>query len=259
MCRYLVLMSTALKKRAALLACIPTLLGLSFGLTPGIAGAETPPQGAAIEETPLTPELATLAEPSVAAASEAAQAEAIALPAAGPGSLVREGGDVVVEAHFEDGAPADTAALEAAGATVLAVSARYQTVALSVAPEDLEAVAAVPGLAAVEPSYEPVFYGVEKAGIGATTNVTNSATPNGLCEGGTVISQAMTQLQVAAARGTFGAVVRGRRSVSSPTPSTRRRPRSAAASLPRVRPKTKQATICRARKAPAAASRSRST
>jgi hypothetical protein len=200
-------MSTVLKKRAALLACVPALLGLASGLTPGIAAAaEAAPAVAATEETPLTPELATLAEPAVATAPEAQQAEAIALPAEGPGSLVREGGDVVVEAHFEDGALAGTAALEAAGATVLAASARYQTVALSVAPEDLEALAEVPGLEAVAPSYEPVFYGAEEeAGSGATTNVTTSVASNGLCEGGSVISQAMTQLQVAAARGTFGA------------------------------------------------------
>jgi hypothetical protein len=201
-------MSTALKKRAALLACVPALLGMAFGLLPGVAAAaESPLQGAAAEETPLSPELATLAEPAVAAAPEAAQAEAIALPVEGPGSLVREGGDVVVEAHFEDGALPDTAALEAAGATVLAVSTRYQTVALSVAPEDLEALAEAPGLEVVAPALEPVFYDAEEggAGSGATTSATTSVTSNGLCEGGSVISQAMTQLNVAAARGVFGA------------------------------------------------------
>src|SRR4029077_1181008 len=106
--RYLILMSTALKKRAALLACVPVLLGATLGLAPGAAAAPT-------EETPLTPELATLAEPAVARAPEARQAEAIELPVEGPGSLVREEGDVVVEAHFEAGAPARTAALETGG------------------------------------------------------------------------------------------------------------------------------------------------
>src|SRR5882757_5940440 len=101
-------MSTVLKKRVALLACVPALLGLA----PGFAAAAEPfVQGAAAEETPLTPELATLAEPAVAAAPEAVQAEAMALPVEGPGSLVREGGEVVVEAHFEGGALAGTAAL----------------------------------------------------------------------------------------------------------------------------------------------------
>ncbi len=194
--RYLVLMSPVLKKQAALLACVPVCLSLA----PGIAAA------AANEETPLTPELATLAEPAVATAPEATQAEAMALPVEGPGSLVREGGEAVVEAHFEKGALARTAALEAAGATVLDASRRYQIVALSVAPEDLEALAEVPGLEAVEPSLEPVFYGAEEgAGPDTTTSATNAATSNGLCEGGSVTSQAMTQLRVAAAREAFGA------------------------------------------------------
>jgi hypothetical protein len=202
-------MSTALKKRAALLACVPALLGVASGLSPGLAlAAETQPQAAATEATPLTPDLATLAEPSVAAAPEAQQAEAMALPVDGPGSLVREGGEVVVEAHFGDGALAGIAALEVAGATVLAASARYQTVALSVAPEDLGALAEVPGLEVVAPALEPVLYDAEEkgeAGSGATTSATTSVTSNGLCEGGSVISQAMTQLNVAAARGVFGA------------------------------------------------------
>ena len=177
------------------------------GATAGLAAAaEATPQVAASLDTPLTPDLATLAEPSVAAAPEAQQAEAMELPVEGPGSLVREGGDVVVEAHLEDGALVGNEAFEAAGATVLEASARYQTVALAVAPEDLGALAEVPGLETVAPSFEPVFYGAEEeAGGGAATSATASATPNELCEGGVVTSQAMTQLNVAAARGVFGA------------------------------------------------------
>ena len=91
-------MAIALKKRAALLACVPVLLAVAFGSAPGFAAAAT------TDETPLTPALATLAETAVAAAPEAAQAEAVALPVEGPGSLIREGGEVVVEAHFEGGA-----------------------------------------------------------------------------------------------------------------------------------------------------------
>ncbi len=181
-----------------MLACAPALLGAILGVAPGAAIA------APTEETPLTPELATLAEPAVAAAPEAVQAEAVGLPAEGPGSLVREGGDVVVEAHFESGALARTGALEAAGATVLTVSGTYQTAALAVAPDDLEALAGVPGLEAVAPSFEPVFYGAEEGG-GAALGATTSVASNGLCEGGSVISQAMAQLRVANARGVFGA------------------------------------------------------
>jgi hypothetical protein len=190
-------MSPALKTRLALLACAPALLAFA----PGAAAADAPTAPGA----PLTPELSTLAEPAVAAAPQAAQAEAVDLPAEGPGSLVREGGDVVVEASFDSGAPARTAALEAAGATVLETSARYQTVALAVAPEDLGTLAEVPGLTVVKPALEPVFYGAEEAGLGAGTGAPSATPGSENCEGGSVTSQAMTQLRVAAARGTFGA------------------------------------------------------
>jgi hypothetical protein len=174
---------TALKKWAFLLVCVPALLVA----VPGVAAAaeEAPSQAAATEETPLVPDLTTL-------------------PAEGPGSVVTEGENVVLEAHFEGDAAARTAELEEAGATVLETSVRYQTVAISIAPGDLEALAEVPGLESVEPSLEPVFYGAEEEEA-AVPGFTTSVASNGLCEGGSVVSQAMTQLHVAAARGTFGA------------------------------------------------------
>ncbi|HEY2479696.1 MAG TPA: S8 family serine peptidase [Solirubrobacterales bacterium] len=148
---------------------------------------------------PLTPELAKLATPAVRAESPAAQAEAIGVPAEGPGSLIREGDRVVVEAHFDEGALARLEALRAAGAQVALASRRYQTVALSVAPEDLEGLAEVPGLSAVAPSRRPMVYG---AGETASTAAAGSG---GLCEGGSVISQGLAQLNVPAARAAFGA------------------------------------------------------
>ncbi len=169
-------MASSWKKRVALCACLPVLLGL----VPGVATA------AEAEEAPPVPNLENL-------------------PAEGPGSVVREGEDLVVEAHFEGDAAARTAELEEAGARVLETSVRYQTVALAVAPEDLEAVTEVAGLEAVEPALEPIFYGVEEEGSGASGAATAATTSNGLCEGGGVTSQAMTQLRVAAARGAFGA------------------------------------------------------
>ncbi|HEX4753338.1 MAG TPA: S8 family serine peptidase [Solirubrobacterales bacterium] len=175
---------------------MPFLAGALLALAlagPGAASAATPEAG------PLTPELATLAEAAVAAESASAQAEAIGLPAEGPGSLVREGERVVVEAHFEAGALARVEALKSTGAKVLLASRRYQTVALAVEPEDLEALAGIPGLKTVEPSLAPVFYG---AGETASTAATTS---NGLCEGGSVISQGLEQLNVTAAREDFGA------------------------------------------------------
>jgi hypothetical protein len=174
---------------AALLT--PALFALAM-LAPGGAAA-------AGAEGSLTPELEQLSTPALAEASPEAQAEAIGLPIEGPGSLSREGERVVVEAHFEEGALQRLEALEAAGAKILLASRQYQTVALSVEPTELEAVAEVPGIAVVAASREPVFYGVEGAAENAVVN------SNGRCEGGSVISRGVTQLNVEGAREAFGA------------------------------------------------------
>jgi Subtilase family len=172
-------------------------------LTPALfALAMLAPNGAAAAagaEGSLTPELEQLSTPALAEASPEAQAEAIGLPVEGPGSLSREGERVVVEAHFEGGALQRLEALEEAGAKILLASRQYQTVALSVEPAELGAVAEVPGIAVVAASREPVFYAVEGAAENAAVN------SNGRCEGGSVISRGVTQLNVEGAREAFGA------------------------------------------------------
>lgn len=166
-------------------------------LAPGGAAA------AAAAEGSLTPELEALSTPEIAEASPEEQAEALGLPAEGAGSLSREGERVVVEAHFTGGALARREALEEAGAKILVASREYQTVALSVEPEDLEAIAAVPGVDVVQAALRPQVYGVEGT---ATATV---GTPAATCEGGKVISQGVSQLNVEAARADFGARGRG--------------------------------------------------
>lgn len=162
-------------------------------LAPGGAAAASGAEGS------LTPELEQLTTPALAEASPEAQAEAIGLPVEGPGSLSREGERVVVEAHFEGGALQRLEALEAAGAKILLANRQYQTVALSVEPTELEAVAEVPGIAVVAASREPIFYGLEGAAENAAVN------SNGRCEGGSVISRGVTQLNIEGAREAFGA------------------------------------------------------
>jgi len=169
--------------------CLAALLAAAL-LAPAGAGAEA-------RATPLTPALAKLGTPAVAAKSPDAQAEAIGVPAEGPGSIVREGDRVIVEARFEAGALARLEALKAASAKIRLASGRYQAVSLSVKPEDLKAIAAVPGVSAVIPSQAPIVYAA-----GASTA---AVTSNGLCEGGSVISQGLQQLNVPAAREAFGA------------------------------------------------------
>jgi subtilisin family serine protease len=140
----------------------------------------------ALSGSALSPDLATLAQPSVRTLPDRAQAELLDVPPSGPGSLVREGGRVIVNVGFEAGALARLEALREAGAGVVAASRRYQTVTVSVPPADLQALARVPGVGSVTASPAPVVHAA------------------GGCEGGSVVSEGVEQLRVPAARGAFG-------------------------------------------------------
>jgi len=170
------------------------LLALGL-LVPAVASADAVPLTSA---TALSPQLEALATPAVRSRSLAGQAEALGLPTEGAGTLVRDGGRVIVEARFDSGAAAAVEAVRATGAEVLNVSGRYQTLVLSVAPADLHALAAVPGVVAVTQSLAPEVAAVAGAATAAIAS-------NGLCEGGSVISQGVAQLNVPAARAAFGA------------------------------------------------------
>jgi hypothetical protein len=185
--------STPALARHVLVPLAATLVGLGL-LAPAGAAADLPLTGTGA----LSPQLSELATPAVRAQPRAAQAEAVGLPAEGAGTLIREGGRVIVEARFDAGAAARVAAVEAAGAKVLNVSTRYQTLVLSIAPADLHALAAVPGVASVTPSLAP-----EVAALGGPS--TAAIASNGLCEGGSVITQGLGQLNVGLARAAFEA------------------------------------------------------
>jgi subtilase family protein len=136
--------------------------------------------------SPLSTPLEVLAEPEVAEKPPVAQAHRLGLPVAGPGSLVRDGGRVLVTARVTSGALAALPALRQAGARVVSASARTQTVTVAVSPSRLEAVAALPGVSAVWQLRAPVAF-----------------TPSGQCEGGTAISEGLGQLRVDDARAAF--------------------------------------------------------
>jgi hypothetical protein len=148
------------------------------------------PAGAAAMPTeggkaPLSPELAELAKPSVHSKSEAAQARILGVAAEGPGSLVRRGDRVLVNVRFDHGAIASEGAVEASGGDVLDASRAYQTATVAVTPAELSSLAEVPTIASITPVRAPMLYAVN-------------------CEGGSVISEGVTQLGVAAARTQFG-------------------------------------------------------
>jgi subtilisin family serine protease len=146
---------------AILLACLP----------PAVARAGSEGNAA------LAPPLATLAEPAVAAKPPAKQARIIGFAPRGPGSLLRRGARLLVQVRFDHGAVDSRDEIAETGAEVLNDSRRYQLATVAVVPEDLEALAAVPTVAAVMPERTPMLYA---AG----------------CEGGSVISEGVAQLHV---------------------------------------------------------------
>jgi subtilisin family serine protease len=153
---------------AILLACLP----------PAVARAGSEGNAA------LAPPLATLAEPAVAAKPPAKQARIIGFAPRGPGSLLRRGARLLVQVRFDHGAVDSRDEIAETGAEVLNDSRRYQLATVAVVPEDLEALAAVPTVAAVMPERTPMLYA---AG----------------CEGGSVISEGVAQLHVDEAREVF--------------------------------------------------------
>jgi subtilisin family serine protease len=140
---------------------------------------------------PLSAPLEELARPFVAGRSPTAQADHLGLPSTGPGSLVRDGGRVLVTARFAHGALAAAPALREGGARIVSADRRTQTVTVAVAPSRLPEIARVPGVRAVWQVRAPIV-----------------RTPEDQCEGGAVISEGLGQLRVDEARETFD--LRGR-------------------------------------------------
>src|SRR6476620_985157 len=135
---------------------------------------------------PLSPGLEVLARPAVAAEPLAAQARDLGLPARGPGSLLRDGGRVIVALRLSRATGPALPDLRAAGADVLGADPQTRTATLSVPPSRLPDLAAVPGVRAVWQLRGPVV-----------------RTPEGQCEGGAAISEGLAQLQVDDARAAF--------------------------------------------------------
>ncbi len=178
--------SRRLRARRALVA-----LAAACALTPGSAAALSVPAA----DSGLSPRLAELARPALRALPPAEQAELLDVAASGPGSLLRDDGRVLVDVRFDGGAIAALDELRAAGAVVLAPSRRYQTVSVAVAPGRLRHLAAVPGVESVRENRAPLVFGPGSPAVAAL---------GAECEGGSVISEGVTQLQVAAARSAYG-------------------------------------------------------
>jgi hypothetical protein len=139
-------------------------------------GAIAPP-GAGV----LSPRLAELAKPALRSAPPAVQAKALSVAVHGPGSLLRDGNRVLVEARFDHDAAASVDALRAAGAAVVNVSRRYRTVTVAAKPDELTRLDGVPRLAAAREVLRPIT---------AST-----------CPSGEVVSEGLLQLRAGEGEG----------------------------------------------------------
>ena len=135
----------------------------------------------------LSPRLAELAKPAIRSAPPAKQARALSVAAEGPGSLLRQGNRVLVEVRFDHGAAAGVDDLRAAGAQVVNVSSRYQTVTVAAKPGELRQLSGTPRIAAVTEVLAPI-----------------TRAPASTCPSGAVVSEGDAQLRAAEARTAFG-------------------------------------------------------
>jgi Subtilase family len=139
-----------------------SLLGLLVAccLAPAAAAAASP-GGAGT----LSPRLAQLASPALRALGPAAQARQLSLAPSGPASLLRVGSRVVASVRFDGGAAAGVESLRTAGAMILNLSRRYQTVTVAAKAEDLPALGAVAGVAGVTEVLTPITRGADCGGL----------------------------------------------------------------------------------------------
>jgi len=139
---------------------------------------------------PLSSRLAELAKPAVRAAPQSEQAARLSVAPEGPGSLLREGNRVLVEVRFERGAAAGVEDLRAAGARIVHVSRRYQTVTVAVHPARLPGLGQAPRVQAVTEVLAPL--------VAASSPLASASS----CAGAAT-SEGDVQLRAAAARSSF--------------------------------------------------------
>lgn len=117
----------------------------------------------------LSARLSALAKPSVRSLPPAKQAVALSLATSGPGSLLREGNRILVDVRFHHGAAAGLDALRRAGAKIVNVSRRYQTVTVAARPFQLRHIAQLARVDAVTEVLTPIVH--DLGSPGPTTSV----------------------------------------------------------------------------------------
>ncbi len=206
--------TTAPRRRRprALAATVCSALVLLAALVPATAtvaaAAGRTPAGVVLtgRGSKLSPRLQTLRQPQAVALAGAAQSQAVGLAATGAGSLMqRPGGRVVVQIRFNDTSTATLDALSAAGVSDLSLSASDGVANGVVSPDELAAVAAVPGVASVREEITPMV-GSAAAARAALAPAAASSAPVGVnaapCPTG-VLSEGDAQLKANTARTNF--------------------------------------------------------
>ncbi len=155
----------------------------------------------------LSPRLSQLGAPLAGAADSTARANELGVPAAGPGSLVvRPSGRILVSIHVADVSLATEAAVVAAGAQVLNVSADTMTITAEVTAADLAAVSAAAPVRYVVEVLAPSVGSRKSAGLTPPPTGTATSAAAGpvtfagpACPTG-VVSEGDAQLNAATAR-----------------------------------------------------------
>jgi hypothetical protein len=137
----------------------------TWALAPAMASAAIGRPG----DGDLSPRLAELAKPSVRSAPRAEQAARLSVAREGPGSLLRQGNRVLVDVRFDHGAGAGLDDLRAAGAKIVHLSRRYQTVTVAAKPAGLPRLDDLAGVRAVTEVLTPIVH--EAGGPGPVTSV----------------------------------------------------------------------------------------
>ncbi len=162
------------------------------------AAAAAPPAVAAVTpfapdpESPLSSRLQQLARDDLGSAPAPEQAEALGLPARGPGSLLRAGDGVLVEIRVAGPTRERAARLADTGAEVVNVSPEYRVITATVAERDLRALAAAAGVVAITEVQTPITSGADDD----MTSAINTCT-------GSVVSEGDAQLRAAIARAQY--------------------------------------------------------
>jgi hypothetical protein len=191
------------RRLLVVLVCLGAILAIPLTRPAGLGA----PGGTAAALKPgglLSPRLTMLTHADWAAAQRSATMQALHMPTEGYGSLLLDrAGTPLVYIRLAGISSATLAALASAGARIIHSSDRYGVVTAAVAPDQMTAVAQVPGVVAMQEALAP---GVREQGAPSMRQGSApAAEPQpATCPSGALVSEGDTQLRAARARAQFG-------------------------------------------------------